>query len=146
MKRRAFRKLVHRTPPTLVEKFITLGSKQIYDDVHRKIKVVHGCFVQPSPEVFISSLLVHFGWVPFLYILEDVYEEAVRLFYYKFCCLAISEGEEPILKSHSLNVELSVSSYCDMLNLPKESDSVFFSSLDKLLSCQKLTPRCLTKF
>lgn len=99
---KASRKLVKRAPHTLVEKFITPGSKQICYNVCGRIKVVNSHSVQPFLEVLsFVSLLVHFGWEPYLCISEDVYEEDVRLFYSNLYCPAVLEGEELIIRSYS---------------------------------------------
>lgn len=87
MMRKVSRKPVQGALPTSFETFISPGSKRIYDNVRGNIKLVRESYVQPSLDVFsFFSLLGHFEREPFVCISEDVYEEAVCLFYsYIFC-------------------------------------------------------------
>lgn len=101
----------------------------MYNNVYGMIKVVHARSVLPSPKVLsFFFLFVHFSWESFLCISENVYEEAIRVFCSNLFCPAVPKGEEPILKSHDLNVsiELSLSYIHDMLNLLNKGNMFFF--------------------
>lgn len=83
-------------------------------------KVVHDHSVQPSLGVLsFFSVLVHFGWKPFLCI--DVYEEAISLFHANLYYPLFLKVRSLFL-GHVLDVpsKLSVSFLCNMLDLPNE--------------------------
>lgn len=61
--RKAFEKPILKIPPTIIEKFIALGSKQLYVDLYSKLKVVYGRTFQQTPDVL--------GFSPFLHVFRS---------------------------------------------------------------------------
>lgn len=86
--------------------------------------------IQNVPEVHcFFSLISCFRLDPFLDIKEDVYNEAIKLFYPNLVCLEVPEGTQPITRSHLLKtpIEFSFSTFSEILELPNEGDHVFRS-------------------
>lgn len=126
--------------------FTTSGSKQIYNHVYSEIKVIHDCSMKHSDVLSFFSPLIHFSREPFLSFLR-MYELTVCLVHLNLYCPEVLEGEESVLWSYILNVpiELSVSSLCDMLNLPKKCEHVFLYVFHKFALLSK-TNFEVTKF
>lgn len=74
------------------------------------------------------------------YINEGVHEEVVKLFYANLQTPEVSKGTKPILKSHLLGytIEFSLSTLCEILDLPNEGDHVFFTGHNKLHAYGKI--------
>lgn len=107
----------------------------------KPLKVVHGCIMQWTPDVlgFFSnfySLWIRVFSPP---LRRCIHEEAIRLFCANPQFPDVSEGCEPILRSHLLDVpfEFFVSSLCEILSFPDEDDCLFSSAYDKLFAIGK---------
>lgn len=71
---------------------------------------------------------------------EDMYEEAVKLFYANLICPDMPEGTERIPNSHLLKttIKFSLSTLSDTLRLPNGRNHVFLSVNDKLSAIFKI--------
>lgn len=95
------------------------------------------CTIHNVPEVHcFFSLISCFGLDPFLNIKEDVYNEAVNLFYANLVCPEVPEVTQPITRSHLLKtpIDFSLSTFSEILELPNKGDHVFLSAHSKTKS------------
>lgn len=137
---RASRRPVNMDPPTNPGKFISPDSRKLYRNVCVDPEVVKGCIIQPAQEVcYHFTLLYRFGLNVFLDTEEDVFEEVVRHFYAALTIPEVPKGTKPMFRSHLLRtfIEFSLSTLCEILNLPNEEDLVYHSAYDKLLAFGK---------
>lgn len=100
-------------------------------------RVVHGCTTQRAQEVHCHFMLLSGGRLDdFLAINEDVFKEAVKLFYANLSISEALKGIKPVLKSFLLGTPIgfTLSTLYEILNLPKKCDHVYLSAYDKLPS------------
>lgn len=114
-----------------------------------KLMVVHRRCLQQSQDVLgFFSILVHFGWAPFLQISKDVYQEVVCLFYSNLYYPTIPEGTKHVLRSHLLDMPIKffVSSLYDIWTFPTKVVIFSFPLLRSFLLCPKLIFKFIQKF